>query len=50
MQHTGIGVQFSEFDSDNFQKNLVTVRVEARIAFPIYYGGAFVYGDFGNVA
>ena len=50
MQHTGIGVQFSEFDADNFQKNLITVRVEARIAFPIYYGGAFVYGDFGNVA
>jgi hypothetical protein len=50
MQHTGIGVQFAEFDSDNFQKNLITVRVEARIAFPIYYGGAFVYGDFGNVA
>ena len=46
----GLRVEFSYEDSDNFQKNLVTVRVEARIAFPIYYGGAFVYGDFGNVA
>jgi HK97 family phage major capsid protein len=50
MQNQGISVQFSEMDSDNFQKNLITVRVEARIAFPIYYSGAFVYGDFGNVA
>jgi HK97 family phage major capsid protein len=50
MQHTGINVQFSEFDGTNFQQNLITVRVEARIAFPIYYGGAFVYGDFGNIA
>ena len=50
MQNQGISVQFSEFDSDNFQKNLITVRVEARIAFPIYYNSAFVYGDFGNIA
>lgn len=50
MQNQGISVQFSEMDSDNFQKNLITVRVEARIAFPIYYSGAFVYGDFGNIA
>lgn len=50
MQNQGIAVQFSEMDGDNFTKNLITVRVEARIAFPIYYAGAFVYGDFGNVA
>ena len=50
MQNQGISVQFSEMDGDNFTKNLITVRVEARIAFPIYYAGAFVYGDFGNVA
>ena len=50
MQNQGISVQFSEFDSDNFQKNLITVRVEARIAFPIYYNSAFVYGDFGNIS
>jgi len=48
MQNQGIGVQFSEMDSDNFQKNLITVRVEARIAFPIYYAGAFVTGTFGE--
>lgn len=50
MQNQGISVQFSEMDGDNFTKNLITVRVEARIAFPIYYAGAFIYGDFGNVA
>jgi HK97 family phage major capsid protein len=50
MQNQGISVQFSEMDGDNFTKNMITVRVEARIAFPIYYAGAFVYGDFGNVA
>ncbi len=50
MQRDGISVQFSEFDGNNFIENMITVRVEARIAFPIYYAGAFVYGDFGNVA
>jgi HK97 family phage major capsid protein len=49
MQNQGISVQFSEFDGDNFTKNMITVRVEARIALPIYYAGAFIYGDFGNV-
>lgn len=49
MQRDGISVQFSEFDGSNFIENMITVRVEARIAFPIYYAGAFVYGDFGNV-
>ena len=49
MQRDGISVRFSEFDGNNFIENMITVRVEARIAFPIYYAGAFVYGDFGNV-
>ena len=48
MQNQGISVQFSEFDADNFTKNMITVRVEARIAFPIYYAGAFVTGAFGG--
>ena len=49
MQRDGISVQFSEFDGNNFTENMITVRVEARIAFPIYYADAFVAGDFGNV-
>ena len=50
MQNQGISVQFSEFDGNNFTENMITVRVEARIAFPIYYNSAFVYGDFGNIS
>lgn len=50
MQRDGISVQFSEFDGNNFTENMITVRVEARIAFPIYYADAFVAGDFGNIA
>ena len=50
MQRDGISVRFSEFDGNNFTENMITVRVEARIAFPIYYAGAFVYGDFGNIS
>ena len=50
MQRNGISVQFFDQDGNNAVENMITVRVEARIAFPIYYAGAFVYGDFGNVA
>ena len=50
MQRNGISVQFFDQDGNNAVENMITVRVEARIAFPIYYASAFVYGDFGNVA
>lgn len=40
----GVNVRFSEDDSDNFTKNLVTVRAEERLAFPIYYPDSFIYG------
>jgi len=50
MQRNGISVQFFDQDGNNAVENMITVRVEARIAFPIYYNSAFVYGDFGNVA
>jgi HK97 family phage major capsid protein len=50
MQRNGISVQFFDQDGNNAVENMITVRVEARIAFPIYYAGAFVYGDFGNAA
>ena len=50
MQRDGISVQFFDQDGNNAVENMITVRVEARIAFPIYYNSAFVYGDFGNVA
>ncbi len=43
-------VEFFYEDSDNVQKNLVTVRVEERVAFPIYGSDYFISGDFGNAA
>lgn len=42
-------VQFFYEDSTNVRKNSVTVRVEERVALPIYGSDYFIYGDFGNV-
>lgn len=39
-------IQFFEQDEDNVQKNMVTVRIEETIAFPIYGNDYFVVGDF----
>lgn len=39
-------VEVSTEDSDNFRKNLVTVRGEERLAFVIKYPDAFIKGDF----
>ena len=41
-------VEFFFEDSTNVRYNKVTVRVEERIAFPIYGDNYFIYGDFGN--
>ncbi len=43
-------VEFFEQDSDNVQKNLVTVRIECREVLAIDRPDAFVYADLGNVA
>lgn len=43
-------VEFFNQDGTNVRENKITVRVEGRIAFPIYYAGAFVKGDFNNIA
>ncbi len=43
-------VQFFYEDGTNVQQNKVTVRVEERIALPVYGNDYFILGDFGNVA
>jgi hypothetical protein len=43
-------VEFFYEDGTNVRENKVTVRVEERVAFPIFGSTYFVYGDFGNVA
>lgn len=41
-------VEFFYEDGTNVRENKVTVRVEERVAFPIFGDDYFVYGDFGN--
>jgi len=43
-------VEFFYEDGNNVTKNQVTVRVEERVAMPIYGNDYFIYGDFGNVS
>jgi HK97 family phage major capsid protein len=46
----GLGVEFSNEDSDNFRKNNITARIEAQIALAVYRPDAFIAGDFTKVA
>jgi HK97 family phage major capsid protein len=43
-------LQFFFEDGTNVRENKVTVRIEERVALPIYGDNYFVYGDFGNIA
>jgi len=43
------GVEFFEQDSDNVQKNFITVRVQERVAFCTYQPNAFCRGAFATV-
>jgi HK97 family phage major capsid protein len=41
-------VEFFEQDGDNVKNNQITVRVEGRVALPVYYNDAFIHGTFIN--
>jgi len=41
-------VEISTDDSDNFRKNLVTLRGEERLAFVVRHAAAFIKGDFSD--
>ena len=43
-------VEFFYEVGNNVTKNQVTVRVEERVAMPIYGNDYFIYGDFGNAS
>jgi len=43
-------VQFFYEDGTNAQQNKVTVRIEERVALPVYGNDYFILGDFGNFA
>lgn len=45
LRRMGISMQVTNTDQDDFIKNLVTFRVEERLAFPIYRPQAFVVID-----
>ena len=44
-----VSVEFFEQDSDNVQKNFITVRVQERIGFTTYLPNAFCRGSFATV-
>jgi HK97 family phage major capsid protein len=43
IQTEGLSVNFYEQDSDNVQRNLITAKVEARVALAVLRPDAFVF-------
>lgn len=42
MQRKGMSIGYFEQNKDNVEKNMITIRVEARFALPIFYPEAFL--------
>ncbi len=49
IQVKGINVSATDTDQDDFIKNLMTLRCEARVGLAVERPEAFVFGDLGNV-
>jgi HK97 family phage major capsid protein len=47
-ERTGVAIDLSTEDGDNFQYNLVTVRFEERVVLIVKRPNAFVYGSFSQ--
>lgn len=41
-------IEFSREDYKNFTQNKITVKIEERVAFPVFGDNYFIYGDFGG--
>lgn len=41
-------VEFFEQDGDNVKNNQITIRVEGRVALPVFYNDALIHGTFVN--
>lgn len=48
IQTEGLNVNMYEQDSDNVQRNLITIKAEARVALAILRTDAFIYGSQGT--
>jgi HK97 family phage major capsid protein len=50
LQRSAPRIEFFREDGTNVRENKVTVRIEEEIAFPVFGGDYFIYGDLGNIA
>ena len=41
-------MSMSDSHSDNFTKDMMTIKFVERVGLPIYYSGALVYGTFAS--
>lgn len=44
MDRMGLNVRFSDQNNDNFEKNIITIVAEERLAFPIFRADSFIKG------